>query len=403
MRKRRGRLAISWALAAVSWVLAAFLLPQIGAEASEPTEDMRESSAGNSQSDSELEERLIEQFDFDEIDASLQELFPNERPQFKETLAKILSGDLKLSAGLLGRLAMEQAGYAFESSRDNLIHMLLLAVIAAVFSNFSLVFRSRQISDISFYALYLLLIALALNSFETVVNWVADGISALTSFMGVFCPLYFLAVSVARGSVTAAAFYNLVLFLIFLTEMLILNFLLPMIHIYMMVKVLDHLSEEEYLSKFAELIEMAVSWVLKTLVACIIGLNVIQGLISPAIDSVKRSALTRSAEAIPGIGDVIGGMAEVAVGTAVLVKNGIGMAGAVICVALCIVPLVQAACIVLMYRLAAAVIQPVSDKRIVGCIETVGEGCRLLLSVIFTTGILFLLTIAIVSAVTGNV
>ena len=202
---------------------------------------------------------------------------------------------------------------------------------------------------------------------------------------------------------TAAAFYNLVLFLIFLTEMLILNFLLPMIHIYMMVKVLDHLSEEEYLSKFAELIEMAVSWVLKTLVACIIGLNVIQGLISPAIDSVKRSALTRSAEAIPGIGDVIGGMAEVAVGTAVLVKNGIGMAGAVICVALCIVPLVQAACIVLMYRLAAAVIQPVSDKRIVGCIETVGEGCRLLLSVIFTTGILFLLTIAIVSAVTGNV
>ena len=403
MRKRRGRLAVSWALAAVSWVLAAFLLPQIGAEASEPAEDMRESSAGNSQSDSELEERLIEQFDFDEIDDSLQELFPNERPQFKETLAKILSGDLKLSAGLLGRLAMEQAGYAFESSRDNLIHMLLLAVIAAVFSNFSLVFRSRQISDISFYALYLLLIALALNSFETVVNWVADGISALTSFMGVFCPLYFLAVSVARGSVTAAAFYNLVLFLIFLTEMLILNFLLPMIHIYMMVKVLDHLSEEEYLSKFAELIEMAVSWVLKTLVACIIGLNVIQGLISPAIDSVKRSALTRSAEAIPGIGDVIGGMAEVAVGTAVLVKNGIGMAGAVICVALCIVPLVQAACIVLMYRLAAAVIQPVSDKRIVGCIETVGEGCRLLLSVIFTTGILFLLTIAIVSAVTGNV
>lgn len=403
MRKRKGRFAVSWVLAAVLTVLTAVLLTQIRAEASEPPEDMRESSAGNSQSDSELEERLIEQFDFDEIDASLQKLFPNERPQFKETLAKILSGDLKLSAELLGRLAMEQVGYAFESSRNNLIHMLLLAVIAAVFSNFSLVFRSRQISDISFYALYLLLIALALNSFETVVNWVADGISALTSFMGVFCPLYFLAVSVAKGSVTAAAFYNLVLFLIFLTEMLILNFLLPMIHIYMMVKVLDHLSDEEYLSKFAELIEMAVSWVLKTLVACIIGLNVIQGLISPAIDSVKRSALTRSAEAIPGIGDVIGGMAEVAVGTAVLVKNGIGMAGAVICVALCVVPLVQAACIVLMYRLAAAVIQPVSDKRIVGCIETVGEGCRLLLSVIFTTGILFLLTIAIVSAVTGNV
>ncbi len=147
---------------------------------------------------------------------------------------------------------------------------------------------------------------------------------------------------------------------------------------------------------------MAVSWLLKTLLACIVGLNVIQGLISPAIDTVKRSAVTKSAEAIPGVGDIIGGVAEVALGTAVLVKNGIGMAGAMICIALCMVPLVQVAGIVLLYKLAAAVIQPVSDKRIVGCVETVGEGCRLLLHVVFTTSLLFLLTIVVVSAVTGN-
>ncbi len=281
--------------------------------------------------------------------------------------------------------------------------MLLIALLAAVFSNFSRMFQNRQISDISFYALYLLLIALAISSFEAVVNWVRGGIEALTAFMGVFCPLYFLAVSIARGSVTSVAFYHLVLFLIFLTEALILNFLLPILHIYMMVRVLNYLSEEDYLSKFAELIEMAVSWILKTALACIVGLNVIQGLISPAIDTVKRSVITRSAEAIPGIGDAIGGMAEVAIGTAVLVKNGIGMAGAVISIALCVVPLIQVACIALLYKLAAAVIQPVSDKRIVGCIETVGEGCRLLIGVIFTTGFLFLLTIVVVAASTGNV
>ena len=94
-----------------------------------------------------------------------------------------------------------------------------------------------------------------------------------------------------------------------------------MLHIYMIVRVLNYLSDEDYLSKFAELIEMAVSWLLKTVLACIVGLNVIQGLISPAIDTVKRSVITRSAEAIPGIGDAIGGMAEVAIGTAVLVKK----------------------------------------------------------------------------------
>lgn len=351
----------------------------------------------------EIKDALLSQYDFNEINRSLKEMFPEERLEFKETLLGILSGDLDFSARLLGRLVKDQLGYAFQSSRDNLIHMLIIALLAAVFSNFSKVFRSRQISDISFYALYLLLIALAVSSFEAVINWVRGGIEALTAFMGVFCPLYFLAVSIARGSVTSVAFYHLVLFLIFLTEVLILNFLLPMLHIYMMVRVLNYLSDEDYLSKFAELIEMAVSWILKTVLACIVGMNVIQGLISPAIDSVKRSAITRSAEAIPGIGDAIGGMAEVAIGTAVLVKNGIGMAGAVISIALCVVPLAQVACIALLYKLAAAILQPVSDKRIVGCIETVGEGCRMLLFVIFTTGFLFLLTIVVVAAVTGNV
>ena len=43
------------------------------------------------------------------------------------------------------------------------------------------------------------------------------------------------------------------------------------------------------------------------------------------------------------MGDALGGMAEVAVGTAVLVKNGIGMTGALICVSLCLVPLIQVA------------------------------------------------------------
>ena len=63
-----------------------------------------------------------------------------------------------------------------------------------------------------------------------------------------------------------------------------------------------------------------------------------------------------------------------ALGTAVLVKNGIGMAGAVICIALCVIPLVQTAGTALLYKLAAAMIQPVSDERVTGCVEAVGEG-----------------------------
>ena len=348
-------------------------------------------------------EEMLESFEFDEIDESLAQIFPEEKLSFKETVMQIISGDLELTGEFLKRLIKEQISYAFSSCRSNLIHMLLIALMAALFSNFSNVFQNKQISEVSFYMLYLMLIALCLNSFQTVIDWVGEGVQTVSGFMSVFCPLYFVAVSAAKGSVTAAAFYNLILFLIYLVELLISKFLLPVIHVYIMIRVLNHLSEEDYLSKFAELLETSVSWILKTFVAGIVGLNLMQGLISPAIDNVKRSVITRGVEAAPGIGDMLGGTAEVIIGTAVLIKNGIGMAGAIICLALCIVPLVQAAAIVLMYKLSAAVIQPISDKRIVGCIESVAEGCRLLMKVVFTTGLLFLLTIVIVTALTNNV
>ena len=186
-----------------------------------------------------------------------------------------------------------------------------------------------------------------------------------------------------------------------MVEVLILRFLLPVINIYIMVQVLNYLAGEEYLSQFAELLSKMVTWILKTLVTCVIGINVIQGMLAPAIDALKRSALTKTAEAIPGIGNAIGGVTDVVLGTAVLIKNGIGMAGAAVMIAICAIPIVQMALMTLMYKLTAALVQPVSDKRITGCISSVSQGYELLMKVVFSTGLLFLLTIAVVTASTS--
>lgn len=406
-RDRERKLAAVLLAVFLGMVLAAYPVRTDASEAKEA--DAPGASAGTNDFNAEDEpgesfaaEEILGQFDYGDVDKALERIFPEKRMSFRDTVAAVITGEQEWSVKLLWELLVSQLTYAFSGSRETLVHILVIAVIAAVFHNFSAVFQSRQICEISFYILYLLLITLCLGTFQMVVDWVGGGVKGLTGFMTAFCPIYFVAVSIAKGSVTAVSFYHLLLFFILMTEVVIVYFLLPAIHIYIMVKVLDFLSAQEYLSRFAELIEVAVSWLLKTLIACVVGANVVQGMISPAIDTVKRSAVTRTAEAIPGVGDAIGGVAEVVLGTAVLVKNGIGTVGMVICLALCVVPLAQTGMIALMYKLAAAVIEPVSDKRIVGCVECVGDGCRLLMRVVFTVGLLFLLTIVIVSFVTGN-
>ena len=349
----------------------------------------------------EIQDALLAEFDFNEIEEKLDRMFPQEKISFSDVFSALMSGNMAETIRIFLRFLTDQISYEFDYNRRSLVYVLMTALTAAVFSNFAGAFKSRQISDISFYIMYMLLITLCLTSFRISAEGLEDRLSALVDFMRVLCPSYFLAVAFASGSVTSLFFYNVILFLIYVVELVIVRFLLPVVNIYIMVRVLGNLTGEDFLSEFADLIRKAVSWILKTLLICVVSVNVVQGLLAPAIDAVKRSALTRTAEALPWVGNAVGGVAEVVLGTAVLIKNGIGMTGAVITIAICAVPIFQMLIMAFMYKLAAALVQPVSDKRITTCISGISEGYEIMVKVIFTSGLLFMITIAIVAASTS--
>lgn len=348
----------------------------------------------------QAEAKILGEFDFSELDESLRTLFPREKLRFADVAAAMMGGNLEETGKLLLQYAGDQLNYEFQTNRKNLVYMLLIAVIAAIFTNFSGAFQSRQVSEISFYVLYMLLITMCLTTFRVAMEGLEGKLEALLDFMRLLCPGYFMAVSLASGSSSSLMFYGMVLLLIYVVEMLVLRLLLPLINVYIMIQAMNYLVGENVLSELADLIRKLITWILRSLLGCVIGMNVIQGLLSPTIDSLKRSTLTKAVESVPGIGSLFGGVTDVLLGTAVLIKNGIGMAGAVILILICSVPVVQMAAMTFLYKFAAAMVQPVSDKRITGCIRSVSEGYRLMLKVLYTTLILFLVTIAVVAAST---
>lgn len=353
-------------------------------------------------SQEEIQDSLIDKFDFSEIDNMLAEIFPHEKLNVREVLGGLITGDLEFSFGLIKQLVVDQFTYEIRNSRSGMIHILLLVIVASIFTNFSSVFKTTQVAEISFSMLYMFLITICLSNFRILVDAAAMNLERLLEFMKLLGPVYFFSVALATGSSTSVIFYQLVLLLIFFVEILILNFLIPITQIYLMIRILSELSPEIHLTKFAELIETIVSWTLKTLLAGVVGLNVIQGLLSPAIDAVQRSLITKGSGAIPIIGDAIGGTVEVVLGTAVLIRNGIGVVGMIACLVICLVPLIQMAVTALLYQLIAALIQPISDKRMVDCVSSIADGSKMLLRIVFTTGVLFLLTIAVVASTTGG-
>lgn len=345
--------------------------------------------------------KLLDSMDFSDLDRMMEDLFPKEKLRFADAVRQFVTGNTDAGWKAMKELLGERLLGAWDVNRKSILYLILLAIASAVFISFSGILQTRQVSQISFYMIYLLVIGICLASFQSASDWMTDGIHTLTGFMKVLYPVYFAAVTVAKGSVSSLAFYHLAIILIVVIEELLLHLIVPIIHMYVLIRVMNSLQSEDYLSKFAELLETVIGWGLKTLMGGMIGLNVIQGMLGPAIDTVKRSAVTRGMEAIPGVGDLIGGTTEVILGTAVLLKNSIGIVGMFLCLVLCLAPLLELAVVTLGYKLAAALVQPVSDARITECISGVGEGCRMLLHCVFVSGILFLMTIAIVTYTTG--
>ena len=387
MRERRGIIALVFAMV----VMVFFAGARITEAAEEEPDEIAEA----------MKTEILSEFDFSELDSSLREMFPGEKVTFSDIVSSLISGGIDDAGDMTAQFLKDRIAYDFLYNRKTIVYIILAALVAAVFSNFADAFQNRQISDISFYVIYMLLITLCLTAFQTAVSGLEEKMGLLTEFIRALAPAYFMAMAFASGSAAALVFYNLILFLIYIVELIIIHILLPAVNIYVMICVLGSLIEEDFLSELAGLIRKAVTWALHGLLACVAGINIIQGLLAPAVDSVKRSTLTRTAEAVPWVGDLMGGTAEILTGTVILIKNGIGMAGAVVALVICATPLLQMVITALMYKLAAALVQPVSDKRIISCIRGVSEGYELLVRILFTAGALFLITIAVTASFTS--
>lgn len=344
-------------------------------------------------------EAVMDELEFEDIEDMMSEIFPGERIGFRDILEIFMTGDFSRGIQVLGKGITEKIFSILAENKEAMLHILVIALIAAVFANFSHVFAAGQAADMGFFVLYLLLITLLLQTFEIMIDSVTSSLQLLTEFMKVLCPVYLMASAVVTGSGTSVVFYNLLLFLIYLVQNIVCCFVIPLIHVYLMIRLMNEISPEPYLDRFADLAGTVITWILKTMLVGIVGINLIQGLISPVLDQVKRSGLQKGLEAIPGIGNTIGGVTEIVLSAVTLIRNGIGVAGAVVCVAICLVPLIQIAVMTLLYKLASALLEPVSDGRITACIAGAGDAAVLLLKTVYTSAVLFLITIVIVAAI----
>ncbi|MDO5424466.1 MAG: stage III sporulation protein AE [Eubacteriales bacterium] len=350
-----------------------------------------------------LQQQLLDELDLQEADAALQEIFGEERVSLKAYVLSLIKGEIPLDLEELGLIIRENVIGALTQQQKTAAYVLALVVISCAFANFANVFEKSQVSEVTFYMMYFLLFTILIRVFYGLSELTQETVEKMLTFMKVLMPTYLAAAVLAGGSVSGAAFYELILGFIGLMQWLLRYGVIPAANLYMICTLLNQLSKEDYLSRMSELLKGLVDWALKTMAAVVIGLQAVQNLILPAVDSLKKTLLQKAGGSLPGVGNLFNSVTEVLFGSAVLIKNAVGVAGLILLLVICAAPLVRLGTCSVLYRLIGAVLQPVADKRMTECVGGIGEGALLLFKVVATTGALFFISLAMaVAAVKGG-
>ncbi len=333
-----------------------------------------------------------EQYDFSDIDRVLRE--HDEEIDFEDTVIRVGKGD----TGVFGELIDSTLGSLKREiifGKDNIRQLIVIAIFAGILTLISDIFNNSSISDTGFGIVYMITAGIVTAGFAAEVDIAENVMKTLMEFMQTLMPTYLLAVSASGQGMTSSTFYELTMIIILVIEWMFFKVFIPLVKIYVIISVVDYMSKERVLSKFSEIIKKMIGWILKTSVYAVAGVNLIEGIVFPSIDAATVANVSRVASSIPGMSGV-SSLSGIALGSGMLIKNTIGGVGLISILVICAIPVVKTGIASFVYQLLAGALQPVTDKRIVGCISIAGEGIEFLLKAVITCGLLFMITIAII-------
>lgn len=334
---------------------------------------------------SDLEEKLRGMTDFSDL-------------SFSDLVLELLQG--KLPSGISGlwgevwRLLFSYLG----GQKQLAVQILLIALFSAVCTNFIRVFENSQIADISFYMMYLLIGTLLIGAFAEMQALTVNTLKSLFQFVTLLLPAYVVTIVFSAGSVSALGFYELTLLSVHILQLLFIKMVLPLIQIYVVFLFFNQLTQEDLFSQASEFLKTLLEWILKTTTAILVGLQTIQCLVAPAVDTLKNSTAHRIVKALPGVGGLMDSAAETIAGSALVIKNAVGVAGMIAVLLICLLPFLKLGLSVLLFRLLCALLQPISEKRMVDCIRSFSDGVMLLMKTMLAGLAVFLVSLAMITA-----
>jgi len=317
-----------------------------------------------------------------------------EKVNVRALLERMLSGEAPLSADDLLKALLSALKEQLLNRRGLLLRLLAPALLCGLLSRLREAFHAQSVAEVSHWACYLFVAGVAVRECAAQASLSMQAVDGMAAGMQALFPLLLTLLVAVGGTSSAAYFQPAVVAASGTMTALVRNVSFVLAIAYTVLAVLDNISENFSLSKLSGLVKTVSGWTLGVCFTVFIGVMAVQGFGAAAMDGVSiRTAKYAIDNFVPIVGGMFADTVDTLVGCSLLVKNALGVTGVLLLVLYLVAPLLQVLSSVLALRLAAAVLEPVADGRIVRLMDNASGALVMLATTQLSVAAMFFLLI----------
>ena len=284
-----------------------------------------------------------------------------------------------------------------------LASILVIIVIHSILKSLSDGLENKGITQIIYYAQYILIVTLIMTNFVQILDIVKESIQSLVGFMNSLIPVL-ITLMISTGSIVSANVVQpIILFLITFIGNFITGVIIPFVLISTALGVISKISDKVQVDKLSKFFKTSVVWVLGVILTIFVGVVSIEGTLSSSVDGVTaKTAKAAVSSFIPVVGKILGDAVDTVIGCSSILKNATGIVGVIILIGIAIVPVIKLVVLMAIYYLGAALCQPIADEKIIKLLEQMGDTFKTLLAIMCSVSVMFIIGTTLVIKISNS-
>lgn len=242
-----------------------------------------------------------------------------------------------------------------------------------------------------------LIMGLAVELFSTAGTYAENVAGDLTIMMNSLLPVM-MTLTAGCGYVTAGTITNpILLYMCNIFGIMFDKVLIPLTVVYLVISMVDLISDGIKLEKFRELIKKIYNFILGIIMTVFTGLLSLGSFAGVALDSIgAKGAKFALSSMVPFVGRSLADAMSAVASASLVLKNAVGITGIVTILALCIIPIIKIAAVIICIRISAAVCEPVANKKSLQILTTIGDSLSMINASVISITVMMIISVGIV-------